>query len=959
LGDEPLQAIRSVFSDRYDVLAHLGTGGMAEVYLARDLQNGRDVALKVIRQELASALGPDRFLQEIAITSRLSHENVRPLLDSGQAQGILYYTMPFVRGETLRDRLKRERRLGLQEALNVAGDLASALDYAHSRGVVHRDVKPSNIFIEHDRAVISDFGIAMALGTADADRLTKSGVLLGTAEYMAPEQCEEGEPVDGRADIYALGCVLFEMLTGQPPFTGRTRVAVMAKQVREPAPSAATLRADLPIEVEEVVRRCLAKTPADRFHTSSELRASLHHALTLWQTGGSRGNAVVHRHTSRIRTAIAAAVLFVAISLAVWAIWPPSPTLDSHKVLVYPLANRGGGAEDAGSAVAMMIGNALLHAEPLRAIDGWDYLGPAQRSDPATASLADLRSIARNRGAAYFITGGVTRRPDSISVLLTLHDTRGDSVIQQASHTGATGLLTSDQIGIRAMIELLPALIDPGREFPMAVLTERDPAAVSIWIRGDLEYRQARFTAALAHYRDAVRRDSLLVLAAVKGAQAASWAEQGQVADELSRLAEANDTILPLRFRHYVHGLRAYMDGRADEAVSRFKAALVAEPEWAEAWMALGEVYQHLLPSDLRADSSARTAFENAAALDPDFAPPLVHLSEYAVRAGDLRRAASLVARLRALGAEGAARLTATPLVVTCATRGLDPAEWKAAAQQDIDVVLEASQQLAVGGEFLPCAEAGFRSLLELPELSPNMRWAATMGLQSTLIAQNRATEAQALLDATFANGLSAALFLPPLDVLAGADLKVGAARVDSIAQARWTSSWEGAPARTMWLVGTWRAYIGDRDGLSLLRSRLHAAAQSAPDARNRIMADAIDARFTLLSDTARAIEILRGLRATGSRADLLVALYEAFPAERLLLAELLLAREMPEEAYWAAAVLDHPQPLLFTAFVPKSLALRFRAASSLSGSAWRARATEARRRLEAMGRSDLLAAAE
>jgi hypothetical protein len=953
---DPEQTLRTALDDRYDVIRHIGSGGMAEVYLARDRKRACDVALKVIRDELTAAVGADRFLREIAITGRLFHPNIRPLLDSGETDGILYYVMPYVKDETLRDRLKRERQLGLEAALTFARDIADSLSYAHSEGVVHRDVKPSNIFIENRRALLSDFGIAIAMETADAERLTASGIAIGTAEYMAPEQCEDGVPIDGRADIYSLGCVLYEMLTGQPPFTGRTRLAVIAKQIRELAPSAATLRPDLPGEVVDLLHRCLAKTPADRFATAGELRDSIEHALTQWQTGGGRATPRPGPKPWQKPLIAAAAVAAAAIT---WAVLPDPAALDVHKVVVYPLADRGGGAADRGSAVAMMLGNALLHAEPLRPIDGWSYLSASQRANAATASLRDLRSIAASRGAAYFITGGVTLHGDSTSVLLELHDTRGDSVVQQASFTGAAARLTADQVGIRAMIELLPALIDPGRKIDMSILTDRDAAAVSFWIRGDLEYRQARFTNALALYREAVQRDSLLVLAALKGAQAASWAEQSQRAAELLRLAEANASKLPLRYQHFATGLRAYFDGRADAAVSAYRDALGLEPEWSEAWMALGEVYQHLLPSDMRTDTSARSAFERAAATDPDFHPALVHLTEYAVRAGDLRHARSLLGQLSRSGAEGAARVAAVTLVVDCAEQGPDSARWRSAAEQDDDVVLEAAQMLAVGAAYLSCAETGFRSLLDVAELPANMRWAATMGLQSVMVAEARSAEAQALLDETAAAGISAAFFLPPLDVLAGADLQAGAARVDSIAEARSGAAFEGASPRTLWLIASWRAWLGNRQSVELLRSRLVDAMRRLPLPANLLMFGAADARYRLLTaDTAGAIETLQRLRAVGTRAELLIALYEAFPAERLLLAELLLARNRPEEAYWAAAALDHPQPLLFTAFVPRSLALRYHAASALTGAAWRSRAAEARRRLAAIGRSDLLATA-
>lgn len=956
-------SLRTALGDRYDILTHLGTGGMAEVYLARDRRHARNVALKVIREELASAVGPDRFLREIAITARLSHPHIRPLLDSGESAGVLYYAMPFSRGETLRERVEREGRLGLEESLRIAGDLADALDYAHRESVVHRDVKPGNVFLDEGHAVLSDFGVAMAIERADGGRLTDSGIVVGTPDYLSPEQCDSGSRVDGRSDVYSLGCVLYEMLTGQPPFTGRTRAAVLAKHIAEPAPSAAVLRPDLPVEVDELLRRCLAKTPADRWATAGSLRDAIEAAVVLLQTGSSRGLATAGRRRGRrrVRIAMAAGVPILASAAILWSVAQPDPQpLDANAVMVFPLSDRGGSG-DAGSAVAMMIGNALMHADPLRPIDAWDYLTAAQRAAPGTGtSWSDARQIARDRGAAWAIMGGVTHTRDSTAVRLTLHDVRSGDAVSNGSFTAATDEMGPEQVGVRALVELLPALGDPGRDVDVTVLTDRDPAAIYLWIRGDLEYRSARFGAALDLYRDAVRADSLLVFAALKGAQAASWVERPALAAELARHAATHDTILPARFGNFADGLVWYLEGRADDAAAAFRQALAQDPEWAEAWMALGEVHHHLFPLDLRPGVSAREAFENAARYDPAFAPPLVHLSEYAMRGGGVDRAAELVQRLQRSGAEGAARLAATALVMECAGSSQpDTAQWNAAAERDVLVVLEAAQQLAVGAAFLPCAEAGFRSALEQPQMEDNWFWHAILGLQSVLVAGGRDDEARALLDMA-ATRVSTALFLPPLNVLAGAAMEVAAARVDFFADSLFGPTWDRAGPVSAWVVGSWRAHRRDTAALAPIRRRLRTIALDGSNPHGGLTASAIEARWLLLSgDTGLAIDHLRSMRVFGTRAELLVSLDNAFPAERLLLAELLLARNEPEEAYWTAAVLDHAQPLLFTAFVPRSLALRHAAATRLPGSVWGQRAAEAHRRLEALGRADLIATAE
>jgi serine/threonine-protein kinase len=239
---------------------------MATVYLAQDLKNHRPVALKVLRPELAAALGPERFLREVRITARLNHPHILALLDSGGARGFLYYSMPYVAGESLRDRLNREKQLPLDDALQIAREVADALSYAHSHDVVHRDIKPENILLESRHAVVADFGIARAITAAGGDRLTETGIAVGTPAYMSPEQAAGSTDLDGRSDLYSLGCVLYEMLAGRPPFVGATLESVVHQQLTAEPPSVTSIRPAVPGWVAAALSRALAKTPADRFN---------------------------------------------------------------------------------------------------------------------------------------------------------------------------------------------------------------------------------------------------------------------------------------------------------------------------------------------------------------------------------------------------------------------------------------------------------------------------------------------------------------------------------------------------------------------------------------------------------------------------------------------------------------------------------------------------------------------
>jgi serine/threonine-protein kinase len=272
---ESAAALAEALRDRYELERELGAGGMATVYLARDLKHHRPVALKVLRTELAAVIGAKRFLQEIETTANLQHPHILPLHDSGEVGGTAYYVMPYVEGESLRDRLRREKQLPIEVAVRIATEVASALDYAHRKGVVHRDIKPENILLHEGQALVADFGIALALSAAGGTRMTETGLSLGTPHYMSPEQAMGEREITGRSDVYALGCVLYEMLTGDPPFTGSTAQAIVAQVVTEAPRPMIPRRHTIPPQIEAAVLRALEKLPADRFATPAEFAQAL------------------------------------------------------------------------------------------------------------------------------------------------------------------------------------------------------------------------------------------------------------------------------------------------------------------------------------------------------------------------------------------------------------------------------------------------------------------------------------------------------------------------------------------------------------------------------------------------------------------------------------------------------------------------------------------------------------
>jgi len=267
--------LSTALADRYRIERHLGEGGMATVYLAQDLKHDRKVALKVLRPELAAVIGAERFLNEIKVTANLQHPHILPLHDSGEAGSFLYYVMPYVEGDTLRDKLKRERQLDIDEAVTLTRGVAAALDYAHRQGVIHRDIKPENILIHDGQPLVADFGIALAVSQASGQRLTETGLSIGTPHYMSPEQAMGDRELDARSDVYSLGAMLYEMLTGDPPYTGTSAQAIVAKVITEKAPSVTAARDTVPGHVAAAVAKALQKMPADRFRSAADFASAL------------------------------------------------------------------------------------------------------------------------------------------------------------------------------------------------------------------------------------------------------------------------------------------------------------------------------------------------------------------------------------------------------------------------------------------------------------------------------------------------------------------------------------------------------------------------------------------------------------------------------------------------------------------------------------------------------------
>lgn len=411
-----IDALRAALADRYTIERELGAGGMATVYLAHDIKHDRQVAIKVLKPELGAVLGAERFLAEIKVTANLQHPNLLPLFDSGAADGLLYYVMPYLEGETLRARLDREQQLPVDETLRLVGLMAGALDYAHARGVVHRDLKPENILLQAGQPVIADFGIALAVAHAGGSRVTETGLSLGTPHYMSPEQAAGDRAVDARSDQYSLGAVTYEMLTGEPPHTGATAQVIIARLVTETPRSIRTARPAVPLALDQAVLRALAKPPADRFSTCSEfVRAASDVALaTSAATSPRRGRATI---------VIGATVLLLAA--AVWWIMhrtagAPTGGSATRSLAVLPIVNAGGDS----TREYLADGMTTELASALRQTPGLTVAGDLSTFRFKHSTLAP-EQIARDLHVGMLLSGTLQSAGGRIRLQMQLNDAAG------------------------------------------------------------------------------------------------------------------------------------------------------------------------------------------------------------------------------------------------------------------------------------------------------------------------------------------------------------------------------------------------------------------------------------------------------------------------------------------------------------------------------------------------------
>ena len=521
----PQSPLAESLKDRYTLERELGRGGMATVYLARDLRHQRYVALKVLAPELATAVGVERFQREIQLAASLQHPHILPVHDSGAAAGTLWYTMPYIEGESLRDRLRREARLGVEEAVDLGREVAEALDCAHAAGIVHRDIKPENILLSRGHALVADFGIARVMHEA-GETLTQTGLIVGTPAYMSPEQAgATRRAIDARSDIYSLGCVLYEMLAGERPFVGDTPQVMIARRLMEPPPDPRLARPPVPEAVAAVVTRALAVDPEDRFASAAELARALRAAGRM--TTPAPTAALPARPARRRGWVMATASLLIVGLGSMWLARRASapPAFDDTLLAVAPF--------DVLEPTLALWHEGLMDVFS-RSLDG---AGPIHTVSPALiarrwagrADHASAMELAHATRAARVLYGAVIPAGrDSVRLTASLLDGRTHQAPAEFDLHGSRDRI--DLLADSLTLAVLHALAPPTGLAPMAgspAGTTSSPA-LKAFLKGEQHYRRAEFDSARAAFRRSVRLDSNFALAWHRLSRSAAWEDSSE-----------------------------------------------------------------------------------------------------------------------------------------------------------------------------------------------------------------------------------------------------------------------------------------------------------------------------------------------------------------------------------------------------------------------------------------------
>ncbi len=587
----PMSASRergATIAGRYLIQREIGRGGMATVFLARDLKHDRDVALKFIHAELADAFGTERFQSEIAVLAKLQHPHILALYDSGEVEGALYYVMPFIGGESVRERLQREGQLPVAEALRLAREVAGALAYAHEQGVIHRDVKPENILLTNGHALVADFGIARAVSRAAGRRNTEDGFAVGTPAYMSPEQAS-GDPIDGRSDEYALACVLYEMLGGVPPFVGASGRSVLAQRFTEAPAPIRKLRDKVPAEVEAALQKALTRVPADRFATVGEFAS----ALDVMDTMGQRRDAAPGwlAAVGRWKWAIMALAV-VALGIIIIALRPAPLVADRYVVL--PFRHREGASPRLlnGDACQQLLDDALLQWRGLNLVDGMRTNDAKMRHADGPLQTDDALNTARSLRAGRLIWGEVSQVGSDITVVGMLYEVspRRDSVLRVVTVHIDSSLSDAEQ----KFAELADSLIAPQSGSASVDATSRGTrnfAAIVAYTGAHEALSRWDLARAESLFRESAAADPGFANAHFWLAQVMSWGNNGQPTEwrETAGRAYALRAQLGARDSARAIALNALATMDYPAACERYRAMTARDTLDFVAWYGLGD----------------------------------------------------------------------------------------------------------------------------------------------------------------------------------------------------------------------------------------------------------------------------------------------------------------------------------------------------------------------------------
>ena len=645
--DDPVARLTAALKDRYAIERQAGAGGMATVYLARDLKHGRAVAIKVLRPELAATMGTDRFLREIEMAARLQHPHILPVYDSGAAEGVFYYVMPFVEGESLRDRLDRERQLPTDEAVRLTREAASALEYAHSHGVVHRDIKPENILLFGGHAVVADFGIARAVEASGGPGLTGMGIAIGTPAYMSPEQATASSEVDGRSDQYSLACVLYEMLAGERAFSGPSVQSVMTKSITGPRPRVREVRASVPSGTEAAIVRALATDPAERYRTMAEFSAAIGDGLT------GPTAAVPVRPGRRALMAGVALVLLAAVGLFVWrSNASGSPVVEgAQRIAVLPFRTSGAGVELLGEGLVDLMSTNLdaiggiTTVEPRTVLQRWKERGSA-------IDLEGALAVGEAVDAGAVILGSVVATGSAVRLTADLYASDGDKLATAQVNGHADSVLSLvDGLSLALMRDVWRSN-EPLPSIRVAGLTTTSIGAMRAYLRGEQHYRKSAWDSAAVAFGEAVTEDSTFALALYRLAMTYGWTgnSNSREAAEAGSAAVRYASRLPPEERSLVIAYRMFQEGKtaATDSMRRYTAA---HPGDADGWYLLGESQYHTRRYVAYTPAELMAPFDRVLELDPSLTPAAIHPLETALENADSTLYRKYISVLESAGA--------------------------------------------------------------------------------------------------------------------------------------------------------------------------------------------------------------------------------------------------------------------------------------------------------------------